>query len=305
MAIDIYDLSFFQDDYSEEEEELTEEERLKLQLEELGLEEEEGVEDEEELVEEEIAATELSVEEPLDDSIYNLEFFQEDSEQEKIEGKQLEYQGDAEGIPFYYDPDTKQYVTAHTRGYKIDDRQHANFPSLLPEGKVVYDLSPKKERELFEYWQKHDPSKIEYFKTEEEATKAAKAKSSLHDEIGRRAGVIKDEKEITGAEAVELGARLERHTIGNVARMIKGGYRSITDDIEYTTALKQIEKERTDFIYKDMKEKYGKDFRGSEDDLRVMASRMATIFTDPVTFLLPWAKAAKMGKLAATGLVQE
>ena len=153
MAIDIYDLSFFQDDYSEEEE-LTEEERLKLQLEELGLEEEED-----EALEAEIAATELSVEdevedeEPLDDSIYNLEFFQEDSEQEKIEGKQLEYQGDAEGIPFYYDPDTKQYVTAHTRGYKIDDRQHANFPSLLPEGKVVYDLSPKKERELFEYWQ--------------------------------------------------------------------------------------------------------------------------------------------------------
>ena len=32
MAIDIYDLSFFQDDYSEEEEELTEEERIKLQL---------------------------------------------------------------------------------------------------------------------------------------------------------------------------------------------------------------------------------------------------------------------------------
>ena len=42
MAIDIYDLSFFQDDYSEEEE-LTEEERLKLQLEELGLEAEEDL----------------------------------------------------------------------------------------------------------------------------------------------------------------------------------------------------------------------------------------------------------------------
>ena len=133
MAIDIYDLSFFQDDYSEEEE-LTEEERLKLQLEELGLEAEED-----EALEAEIAATELSVEdevedeEPLDDSIYNLEFFQEDSEQEKIEGKQLEYQGDAEGIPFYYDPDTKHYEV-----------------SSIPDNEVILTTCPARAEEILE-----------------------------------------------------------------------------------------------------------------------------------------------------------
>ena len=50
-----------------------------------------------------------------------------------------------------------------------------------------------------------------------------------------------------------------------------------------------------------MQEKYGKDFRGRESDLKVMAGRIVTAFGDPVTFFLPWAKVAKMGKMAATG----
>ena len=50
-----------------------------------------------------------------------------------------------------------------------------------------------------------------------------------------------------------------------------------------------------------MQEKYGRDFKGREDEMEVMAGRVATAFLDPITFILPWAKAAKMGKLAATG----
>ena len=82
---------------------------------------------------------------------------------------------------------------------------------------------------------------------------------------------------------------------------MKAGVRSVADNIEYNDAIKQIEKERQDVIFDELKEKYGKEFRGQESDARVLAGRITTMFFDPVTFLIPWAKAAKLGKLAATG----
>ena len=172
--LSVYDSPYFTQQ-DEEEEELTEEEKLRLQLEELGLTEDEELpseEEEEKISEEEIAFAEVStapVEEDEEEDIelpnvYKSSYFQ-DSDTSHLKGKQLEYKGEAEGVSFYYDPDQNKHISVHTRGHEIDDGQFANFPSLLLDGKVVYDNSPDTEQELYNYWLKNDPSKIEYFKT--------------------------------------------------------------------------------------------------------------------------------------------
>ena len=291
-----------------ENEELTEEEKRKLELKQLGLTEEPEIT----IDEEEIALTEVQTEEEPDpeiveleeeDSIWTRSAYYKKSKDKSLElkGKQLEYKGEAEGVSFYYDPDTKKNVTVHTRGYQLEDKQFANFPSLLPTGEVIYNTSPTTEKELFNFWLKNDPDKIEYFKTEAEAELAAKLKSKRHTEIGKRYNFLEGRKELTGEEAFELGGRLERHTLGNVGRLVEAGYRSFTDDIEFQSAIKEIEKERQEVIFEELQTKYGKDFRNREDDGRVTAGRITTAFFDPVTFVLPWAKAAKLGKIAATG----
>ena len=294
-----------------EEEELTEEELRRLELEKLGL----SAVPEEESQEEKISEEEIEHapvigdeedqedEEIIEDNIWTRSSYynQIKKEPSELEGKQLSYKGEADGIPFYYDEDTKNYVTVHTRGYQLDDDKIANFPALLPNGKLVSDLNPRTEKALYNYWLKNDPSKIEYFKTEQEAELSAKLKSQRHDKIGKEKGIIVEGEELTGTEAFEFGAKLERHTIGNIARLLKAGVRSITNDVEFTTAIKNIEKERQEVIFKELKEKYGKEFEGREDEGAVLAGRIATAFADPVTFLLPWAKAAKLGKIAATG----
>ena len=288
------------------EEELTEEEKLKRELEQLGLTEEPTI------PEEEIEFVEIETEvEPDEDEIKLQEensiwtrspYYKEVKEKNlDLKGKELQYKGQAEGISFYFDPDTKKNVTSHTRGYELEDGRFANFPSLLSTGEVIYNTSPQTEKALFNYWLKNDPDKIEYFKTEEEAELAAKLKSKKHTELGKKYNLIEERKELTGEEAFELGTKLERNTIGNITRLLQAKYKSYTDDVEFQTAIKEIEQERQNNIFTELQKKYGKDFRGREEDARVMAGRITTAFFDPVTFVLPWAKAAKLGKIAATG----
>ena len=278
-----------------EEEELTEEEKALLEMQML-LEQEEAPVEEEEVIEEQ----EEQIYSEVDSAWLNSKYF-EDNKPLAEKGKQLEYVGTAEDIPFYYDKDQKNYVTVHTRGHKLEDGSFVNFPSLLPNGRVIYSLDPKTEKEIFNYWKETDPSKIEFFRSEQEAELAAKEKSKMHNKLGLSSGIIKEQDELTFEEATEFGARLERHTIGNVLRLLQAGVRTVTDNVEYEDAIKQIENERQDVIFNELKEKYGKEFRGQETDARVMAGRITTAFFDPVTFVIPWAKAAKLGKIAATG----
>ena len=51
-----------------------------------------------------------------------------------------------------------------------------------------------------------------------------------------------------------------------------------------------------------MKTKYGKDFTKFSRDAEVIAGSVSTALVDPVTFLIPWAKIAKVGKAGATGI---
>ena len=108
--------------------------------------------------------------------------------------------------------------------------------------------------------------------------------------------------EPTGTELAELGARLEKTTFRNLYQIFKAGNLSADNDKSLSENIKDVEKERTDKIYSKMKEKYGTDFRKYQNEMAVIGGRAGVALFDPVTFLIPWAKIAKVGKLGATGI---
>jgi hypothetical protein len=109
-------------------------------------------------------------------------------------------------------------------------------------------------------------------------------------------------EEISTSEKTELGARLEKTTLRNFYNLAKAGTLTLTNDKSFSDNVRTVEKERTDKIYKELESKYGKDFRNVKEDVAVMAGRAVVAFADPVTFFIPWAKIAKVGKLGATGI---
>lgn len=110
------------------------------------------------------------------------------------------------------------------------------------------------------------------------------------------------EEKPTTAQLTELGVKLEKTTIGNLFNLAKAGVLSIGNSDSFQENIKSIEKERTDKIFKEIEEKYGTDFRQYENDLAVMGGRAVVAFADPVTFFLPWAKIAKVGKLGSSAI---
>ena len=299
--------------FSEETEEETEEERRKREEEEerLRLEEEEHQRRLEALKEEEIEEEEeVEVEEPIIEEVEadiskKSEVFSgfTITEPPITGGRYLDRAGTAEGVVFYKDDSTNKYVTVNTITHERENGTFVNMPALLDNGFLIA-LNPSETQadQLFDYWKKKDPGSLEIYNTREEAEEAAKVKSIEHTEIGKRANIIKGYIEEGDDEGLfELGARIERHTAANLFRLAKAGALSIFKNIDYREALKKQETERMDKIFSYMQEKYGKDFRGRENELKVMAGRIVTAFADPVTFFLPWAKVAKMGKMAATG----
>lgn len=110
------------------------------------------------------------------------------------------------------------------------------------------------------------------------------------------------EEKPTTAQLTELGVKLEKTTIGNLFNLAKAGVLSIGNSDSFQENIQAIEKERTDKIFKQIEEKYGTDFRQYENDLAVMGGRAVVAFADPVTFFVPWAKIAKVGKLGASGI---
>ena len=106
--------------------------------------------------------------------------------------------------------------------------------------------------------------------------------------------------EPTTAQKIQLGGKLERHTLGNLFRTIKAGAATISNNKSFQENIKEIETERTDKIFKYMEEEYGIDFRKNENDAAVITGRIGVAIADPVTFFIPWAKIAKLGKIGAT-----
>jgi hypothetical protein len=106
--------------------------------------------------------------------------------------------------------------------------------------------------------------------------------------------------EPTIAQKIQLGGKLERHTLGNLFRTIKAGAATISNNKSFQENIKEIETERTDKIFKYMEEEYGIDFRKNENDAAVITGRIGAALGDVVTFFIPWAKIAKLGKIGAT-----
>ena len=108
--------------------------------------------------------------------------------------------------------------------------------------------------------------------------------------------------EPTSAEKFELGTRLETWTAGNIFRLIKAGGLTLSNNKSYQQNVEDLAKERVDKVYDLMKTKYGKEFTKFSRDAEVIAGSVSTALVDPVTFLIPWAKIAKVGKAGATGI---
>ncbi len=91
------------------------------------------------------------------------------------------------------------------------------------------------------------------------------------------------------------GAAQETTIGGNIFRMAKAAVLAGTSDDSWSESLEKMEKERQreiDFQFPE--------FRGletSEEDLSILSGRMGVALVDPVTFVIPWAKAAKAASI--------
>jgi len=106
--------------------------------------------------------------------------------------------------------------------------------------------------------------------------------------------------EPTAAQRFELGTRLERNTLGNLLRTVKAGAMTFANNKSLQDNIVELEEERKARIFAEMQDKYGTDFTRYEDDIVTTSGKIATAIADPVTFFIPWAKVAKLGKLGAT-----
>ena len=113
---------------------------------------------------------------------------------------------------------------------------------------------------------------------------------------------LEDDGEPTVAQKLELGASLERHTLGNLFRTVKAGAATLSNNKTFQDNIKAIEEERRTKIFNTLEEKYGTSFEEHENDAATITGRVGVAIADPVTFFIPWAKVAKLGKLTATGV---
>ena len=102
--------------------------------------------------------------------------------------------------------------------------------------------------------------------------------------------------QLATAEKIAYGAAQETTLTGNLFRYGEALYDSITDDVSYDTALSRVEDERQRDIFKE----YPK-FKGiseAKEGAAELTGRLGVAVADPVTWLFPWLKVAKAGKLA-------
>jgi hypothetical protein len=104
-------------------------------------------------------------------------------------------------------------------------------------------------------------------------------------------------KEISFGREFAYGVAQEPTAFGSLFRIGKAAFESFVDaDETYEEARARIEKNRQDKILEEFPE-----FRGREETAGVLTGRAAVGFADPITFLIPWMKIAKAGKLASLG----
>ncbi len=105
-----------------------------------------------------------------------------------------------------------------------------------------------------------------------------------------------DTDDISFERKFDYGIAQEQTVLGNLWQNGVASLRAFMDDgLSFEDALKQVEKERQEELFKEFPE-----FRDRPEDAAVISGRIAQAFVDPVTWLIPWTKIAKAGKLATT-----
>jgi len=111
--------------------------------------------------------------------------------------------------------------------------------------------------------------------------------------VGRPLEELGDD--ISFARKVNYGMAQEPTAVGSAYRLIKAGVQAGLDpDEDYKEARARIENERQERILEEFPE-----FRGKQEDAGVLTGRGTMALVDPVTFLIPWTKIAKAGKIAS------
>lgn len=158
----------------------------------------------------------------------------------------------------------------------------AEQPVALPQPQeIIEEKPPVVEEEVV------DDSYVSIFETPEylEYAKAQKIERPL-EELG---------DDIAFARKVNYGMAQEPTAVGSAYRLIKAGVQAALDpDEDYKEARERIENERQERILEEFPE-----FRGKQEDAGVLLGRGSMALIDPVTFLIPWTKIAKAGKIAS------
>ena len=103
------------------------------------------------------------------------------------------------------------------------------------------------------------------------------------------------EKDISFSREFAYGAAQEPTAIGSAYRITKSAIQSAFDRGEtYEEARDRIESQRQEKILEEFPE-----FKDRPETAGVISGRAAVALADPATFLVPWAKAAKAGKIAS------
>ena len=103
------------------------------------------------------------------------------------------------------------------------------------------------------------------------------------------------EKDISFSREFAYGAAQEPTAIGSAYRITKAAIQSAFDRGEtYEEARDRIESQRQEKILEEFPE-----FKDRPETAGVISGRAAVALADPATFLVPWAKAAKAGKIAS------
>ncbi len=105
------------------------------------------------------------------------------------------------------------------------------------------------------------------------------------------------QEDISFSREFSYGTAQEMTALGSAYQLTKAGVQAAFDrDETYEDARARLEDERQEEIFQEYPE-----FRGREETAGVIAGRVGQALVDPVTFFVPWAKAAKAGKIASLG----
>ena len=176
----------------------------------------------------------------------------------------------------YGNTDIDSLVEDEDEKKKLEEEQRQLEEELKKESETLKEIEEQKV--------------LKEIQTQEEVEKS----ESLYDKINATEPTALED--ISISRRLQFGGRQEPTILGSTSRLGEAFFTSLFSDESYNEAVKRIERERQTKIFQDYPEFFGK-----AEDLTVLSGRMGVALADPVTFLLPWTKIAKAGRLASIG----